>query len=255
MGFDWDVCVAMMYGIEVEVQQTNPYMIWRRLVLHNELQAGPAAGTSAFIGVTTPIDMSDENSEENEEEMEEWYDFEFGIENVLDNHRDGNRRLTSEFSKAVSIALGREDHGICLVSFYSIQFFREKFGEEARPFRALVVYGPSITFANDSIDVGKANVNLPWGSCAKPAPPVPEGVQEDIEAVIATLGMQKVYDGKINWSEEDLKKAVVDKASLAKLHRQFWHLQPEQLFERIKILVPDDKDLLFLVENMLICLK
>jgi hypothetical protein len=187
--------VAMMYGIEVEVQQTHPYMIWRRLVLHNEVQAGPPAGTSAFIGVTTPIDMSDENLVENEEKMEEWRDFEFGIENVLDNHHDDNRRLTSEFSKAASIALGREDHGICLVSFYSIDCFKEEFGEEARPFRALVVYGPSITCANDSIDGGKHNVNLPWGSFAKPAPPVPEGVQQDIEAVIATLGMQKVYNG------------------------------------------------------------
>ena len=69
MGFDWVAKVAMMYGIEVEVQQTNPYMIWRRLVLHNEIQAGPAGHISGFIGVTTPIDMSDENLEENEEKM------------------------------------------------------------------------------------------------------------------------------------------------------------------------------------------
>ena len=59
MGFEWETCVAMMYGIEVEVQQTNPYMIWRRLVLHNEVQAGPAGHISGFIGVTTPIDMTD----------------------------------------------------------------------------------------------------------------------------------------------------------------------------------------------------
>ena len=74
-------------------------------------------------------------------------------------------------------------------------------GEEARPFRALVVYGPSITFAisddseRDHIDACRGRVNIPWGSFAKPALPVPEGVQEDIETVIATLGMQKVYDG------------------------------------------------------------
>ena len=193
MGFEWVVCVAMMYGIEVEVQQTHPYMIWRRLVLHNEVQAGPAGQISGFIGVTTPFDMSEEENKQEMEMQMECYDFDFA--SVLDNRRDGNRCLTSEFSKAASIALGREDHGICLVSFYSINCFKEEFGEEARPFRALVVYGPSITCANDSIDGGKHNVNLPWGSFAKPAPPVPEGVQQDIEAVIATLGMQKVYDG------------------------------------------------------------
>jgi hypothetical protein len=197
MGFFWEACVAMMYGIEVEVQQTHPYMIWRRLVLHNEVQAGPAGQISGFIGVTTPIDMS---KEEKEEEMKEMMDFEFGIENVVDNRHDGNRRLTSEFSKAASIALGREDHGICLVPVYSWNSY-DMLGEEARPFRALVVYGPSITFAisdnpeEDHIGAHRGKVNLPWGSFAKPAPPVPEGVQEDIEAVIATLGMQKVYDG------------------------------------------------------------
>ena len=192
MGFFWHVCVAMMYGIEVEVQQTHPYMIWRRLVLHNEVQGGPAGQISGFIGVTTPIDMSEEENKQEMEMQMECYDFDFA--SVLDNRRDGNRCLTSEFSKAASIALGREDHGIRLVPVYSWNSYN-MLGEEARPFRALVAYGPSITFANDSIDEGRANVNLPCGSFAKPAPPVPEGVQEDIETVIATLGMQKVYDG------------------------------------------------------------
>lgn len=190
MGFFWDAEVAMMYGIEIEVQQTTPYMIWRRLVLHNELlQAGLTAGhISGFIGVTTPIE--EEEQEMEEMEMEEWYDHEFRLGNFLDDRGNGCR-LTSEFSKAASIALGREDHRIRLVPYCA--------GNEISEFRALVVHGPSRTFANPTEREAAAGargcVNLPWGSFAKPAPPVPEGVQEDIETVVATLGMQKVYDG------------------------------------------------------------
>ena len=49
------------------------------------------------------------------------------------------------------------------------------------------------------------------------------------------------YAAKCYMSDDELRETVLTKAGLTKLHRQFWHLQADDLFNRIQLVVPDAK--------------
>ena len=96
-------------------------------------------------------------------------------------------------------------------------------------------------------------------ACEKPWATFEDGVPQEVRAPMFDVGfvgpdhlyhqlyskLRNVYNGivasSINWTDEELKKEVLTKAGLAKLHRQFWHLQAADLFARIHMIVPVEK--------------
>ena len=57
-----------------------------------------------------------------------------------------------------------------------------------------------------------------------------EGTRVEIRAPQLTVGT-------VSFTDEELKKELLTKSGLTKLHRQLWHIQGPQLFERIKSVI------------------
>ena len=89
---------------------------------------------------------------------------------------------------------------------------------------------PEIVYVEDNCNEFSHHSFFDTELCVEYPAALVEGTRVEIRAPQLTVGT-------VSFTDEELKKELLTKSGLTKLHRQLWHIQGPQLFERIKSVI------------------